>query len=71
MKRFCTHEKPPKSSKKHEKLKKAKKKYKSANKQTKLKNAIKKHLRGKRNLFAYLRFCACFALEEKRIEKRR
>ena len=28
-------------------------------KRTKIKNALKKNLRGKNHLFAYLRFCAC------------
>ena len=32
---------------------------KNANKRTKIKNALKKHVRGKSRLFAYLRFCAC------------
>ena len=51
----CT--KSTKSTRKNQKHKK-KKKCKNANKRTKIKNAIKKHLREKSHLFAYLRFCA-------------
>ena len=37
-------------------------------KRTKIKNAVKKHLRGKSHLFAYLRFCAFCAGKEKKID---
>ena len=37
---------------------------------TKIKNALKKNLRGKSNLFAYLRFCVFCAREEKKIENK-
>ena len=36
-----------------------------------MKNALKKHLREKSHLFAYLRSCAFCARKEKRIEKRK
>ena len=56
----------PKSTKKHKKHQKhrnhkniTKQKHKNANKRTKIKIALKKHLRGKKYLFAYLRTCAC------------
>ena len=52
-------QKVPKSTRKNQK-------HKNANERTKIKNAIKKHLREKSHLFAYLRFCAC---KEKKIEK--
>ena len=47
-------------TKKHKKHKNAtKQKHKNANKRTKIKNVLKKYLRGKSHLLAYLRFCAC------------
>ena len=56
----------PKSTKKHKKHQKhrnhkniTKQKHNNANKRTKIKIALKKHLRRKKYLFAYLRFCAC------------
>ena len=52
--------KSTKSTKKHKKHKNAtKQKHKNANKRTKIKNVLKKYLRGKSHLLAYLRFCAC------------
>ena len=46
-------------TKKHKKHKNiTKQKHKNVNKQTKIKNALKKYLREKSHLFAYLRFCA-------------
>ena len=43
-------------------------KHKNANKRTKIKNELKKHLRGRQSLFAYLRSYAFFALEENKIK---
>ena len=63
------HTKSSKKHKTHQKHKNAtKQKHKNANKQTKIKNAPKKHLRGKSNLFAYLRFLVFCAREEKKIK---
>ena len=63
------HQQAQKITKKHQKHQKHKKhknykntieqKHKNANNRTKIKNALKKHLRGKSNLFAYLHFCVC------------
>ena len=59
-KRFYTHKKAPKSTKKHKKAQKRNQaKAQNVNKRTKIKNALKKHLSGESYLFAYLRFCAC------------
>ena len=61
-KRFYTHQKAPKSTKKHKKHKNVtKQKHKYANKWTKIKNTLKKHLRGEK--LTYLHICAC---EEKK-----
>ena len=58
--RTKNHKNAPKSTKKHQKHKNiSKQKHKNANEQTKIKNALKKHLRRKSPLFAYLRFSAC------------
>ena len=54
--------KSAKAQKHEDGTKKAIKRYK----RTKIKTALKKDLRGKSHLFAYLRFCAC---EEKQIKK--
>ena len=69
------HQQAQKITKKHQKQQKHKKhknykntieqKHKNANKRTKIKNALKKHLRGKSNLFAYLHFCACKGNKQK------
>ena len=58
-----------KSTKKHQKAQKRNQaKAQSANKRTTIKNALKKHLRGKKYLFAYLLFCA---REEKKKRKKK
>ena len=58
-----------KSTKKHQKAQKRNQaKAQSANKRTTIKNALKKHLRGKKYLFAYLLFRA---REEKKIENKK
>ena len=69
------HQQAQKITKKYQKHQKHKKhknykntieqKHKNANKRTKIKNALKKHLRGKSNLFAYLHFCACKGNKQK------
>ena len=58
------HQKAPKSIKSTKNITKQKNKY--ANKRTKIKNTLKKHLRGKSPIFAYLHICA---FEVKKIEE--
>ena len=72
-KRFHTHKKASKITKKHQKHQKNKKhknitkqKHKNANKWTKINNALKKHLRRKKSL---IRLFVFLCLQRKKIEK--
>ena len=86
-KKHQKHQKAPKISKKHQKNQKHRKAPKAPKstktqpskstkqfKRTKIKNVLKKHLSGKSNLFASVRFSAFYAREKKekrkKIEKR-
>ena len=73
-KRFCTHKKAQKSTKKHRKAPKSTestKKHKNATKQQHKTQISEEKLKNALNLFPYLRFCIFCTSEEKNIENKK
>ena len=73
-KRFCTHKKAQKSTKKHRKAPKSTestKKHKSATKQQHKTQISEEKFKNALNLFTYLHFCIFCTSEEKNIENKK